>query len=743
MRDVTNIYHTIDDEHTILTIQTSNYQIQTLINTCMVDTLRMFTWYKHSSQKYIVCHPSRKSVSILLNNTGILIETELILFHFLILSLDNIKPQDKTSVDHISRNTFDNRLINLRWASQADQNKNRGKVNRKQNAQELPDDIKHLDLPTFVTWNRDKHLLKDQTYSYRYYFRIEKHPALGLTENGRPKFWSSSKSSKINNIEKYNKTIEKLNELNGMVQDDEYVLIGRQNEKQFNEIVFHFKSENNISYETSTKQKNDEKISNIERTHNHYQIINEHYSSLELISKDGINIKSLIDTDIVPELKQFVWEAPHKQSKNSGYYICATVLKNHHELYKYFNIKQYKSISLHRFVLLFNRKQKHISEEKLSIDHINIHSLDNRIENLRWATYTEQAHNKNRLINKKVPSEIPQPLPLFMSYNEWDEKVFPSGNIIKRNAFYICNHPAFPYNENGKRKIWSSRKHHEVDSIDKYNEAIKKLNELNNILDVKDPIQDLREKNDYSYRQLLGLTCKEIYTPTIISKTIDFSRDNLSIKQIPDYEDFIVITHLNKQKLITNSKFFKELKNFGIYTEHNTFLADVTDKNKEHYKLNCKKASLARVILHLNKQFCNNEDKKKKYTCHRNGINNDYRIENLYWGSKTEQQFCKETKTITNYDRLPEEFKELIKINDIPKYVYYHTEEKKENKASKEYFFIKHHPYQENGMLTSTTSFKVSHIDKYNEILEKLKYLNSKIQVNNDTSEFVTKLLMK
>ena len=742
MREVKNYYHTIDDEHTLLTIQTSNYQIQTLINTCIVDTLKIFNWYKHSSQNYTVCHPSRKSVNILQNSTGIIIETELILLHFLILSLDHIKPQDKTSVDHISRNTFDNRLINLRWASQSDQNKNRDKVNRKQNAQELPEDIKHLDIPTFVTWNRDSTLLKDKTYSYRYYFRIEKHPALGLTENGRLKYWSSTKSSKINNIEKYNKTIEKLNELNGMIQDDAYVLIGRQNEKTFNEIMLQFKSENNISYETSTKQNNNEEISK-ESTHNYYQIINEDYSSLELIAKDGSNIKSLIDTNIVSELKQYVWEAPIKQSKNAGYYICATVLKKHHELYKSFNIKQYNSISLHRFVILFNRIQKPTSEEKLSIDHINIHSLDNRIENLRWATYTEQARNKNRQINKKMPPEIPQPLPLFMSYNEWDEKVFPSGNTIKRNAFYICNHPALPYNDNGKRKGWSSRKHHEVDSVDKYNEAIKKLNELHSIVDVKDQIQDLREKNDNSYRKLLGICCKEIYTPSIISKIIDFSRDNLSIKQIPDYEDFIVITHLNKQKLITNSKFFKELKNFGIYTEHDTFLADVTDKNKEHYKLNCKKASLARVILHLDKQFCNNEDKKKKYTCHRNGLNNDCRIENLYWGSKTEQQFCKETKPITNYDTLPEDFKELIKLTDIPKYVYYHIEEKKENKASKDYLFIKHHPYQEKGMINSTTSFKVSHIDKYNEILEKLKDLNFKVQVNNDTPEFVTKLLVK
>lgn len=99
----------------------------------------------------------------------------------------------KDSVDHIHgendlEKRLDNRLSNLRIATQSLQNENRGKVSRHYNAKELPSGI--TELPKFIVYykecyNKEKNLTRE-------FFTVEGHPKL----EGKRK--ATSKSNKVN-----------------------------------------------------------------------------------------------------------------------------------------------------------------------------------------------------------------------------------------------------------------------------------------------------------------------------------------------------------------------------------------------------------------------------------------------------------------------------------------------------------------------------------------------------------------
>lgn len=113
------------------------------------------------------------------------------------------------SIDHINNTAenkggarLDNRLCNLRWASQSNQNKNRPKVGRHSNACELPEDVKNVDIPTYVSW------CNGSPGDPRQHWRIEGLPQL----NGIPV--NSTKSYKKTPYEKYVDIMDKLTKLN-------------------------------------------------------------------------------------------------------------------------------------------------------------------------------------------------------------------------------------------------------------------------------------------------------------------------------------------------------------------------------------------------------------------------------------------------------------------------------------------------------------------------------------------------
>ena len=216
---ITNTYKTITPEYASLHIvQTSGvYEFKTLVNTCFINELKKFIWFRLNTADgtYFATSLNNDNKKILsqlhifedLNKT--------MLLHRFIAALARLpNPRNEIYVDHIDRQTLDNRRENLRWYSQADQNRNMDKKKRQINARPLPTDIEPGPLPKYVTWNSSIETTKAGTVLTRNFFRIECHPALD------GKTWSSSKAAKFTNQQKLNDTRIKLAEFDQLINPD-------------------------------------------------------------------------------------------------------------------------------------------------------------------------------------------------------------------------------------------------------------------------------------------------------------------------------------------------------------------------------------------------------------------------------------------------------------------------------------------------------------------------------------------
>lgn len=148
---------------------------------------------------------------------------------------------------------------------------------------------------------------------------------------------------------------------------------------------------------------------------------------------------------------------------HSAQYIATMLLYNEKKI----------TVYLHQYIMNVHFEDN--SDMKKTVDHINRDKLDNRRENLRFATMTEQNLNKGKQKRQKNACTLPEgikqtDLPIHVCYNK---RCYDKKNNSWREYFSIeKNHPKLT-------KSWTSSKSNNISITEKLEQAKLKLKHLN------------------------------------------------------------------------------------------------------------------------------------------------------------------------------------------------------------------------------------------------------------------------
>lgn len=225
-----------------------------------------------------------------------------------------------------------------------------------------------------------------------------------------------------------------------------------------------------------------------------------------------------VDTRLVPNLKKYTWYMSGTTQKNVGYFAAHLNDEQQNEL-----SHAHTSILLHQLVMYLNNEP--IMKDKSTIDHINRDHLDNRFENLRWATQAEQNMNTDRRVRKYNAKELPEGilhehLPKWVTYNK---EIYNKETGATREFFRIEKHPTL--------KNWWSSKSNKVSIQDKLAETYKKLEEAG-----EDPFEHPVMKFKYTGSEKPDYVKVYNKDPNVLATDGDFV---LKRDTIPKYVNFV------------------------------------------------------------------------------------------------------------------------------------------------------------------------------------------------------------
>lgn len=206
-----NKYHVRYNEHTYVILNWHGLENPIVFDALYDKELSQYNWW--------------------LTTSGYACTTDYLMHRKIAIELANIDgcTSQDLSVDHINEIKVDNRIANLRMATQGEQNHNRkSRCDKEPPAQELVEKGVQ-ELPRYVRWC--KHELK---------FVIEKHPtlinevALGIRKKA---CMSGTKSAKFSVTEKYEDILARLEMLNKQHNNDVFLQKKKQLYKEYFKII--------------------------------------------------------------------------------------------------------------------------------------------------------------------------------------------------------------------------------------------------------------------------------------------------------------------------------------------------------------------------------------------------------------------------------------------------------------------------------------------------------------------------